>query len=168
MFLEILQNSLENNCARVSFLPKLQFYQKRISGTGVSLEFRKISKNIFFTEHLRTTASGEEETFLVKSCFKKFRKIERTITETKKQNHITKRWILKRKNFCNRAKFRIDLVHRTFLFFSVYRSFSKVCFYKKSLIELNMENTEVKYSLGENSPQRKHFTAFNRFIEVLQ
>ena len=95
MFLEILQNSLENNCARVSFLPKLQFYQKRISGTGVSLEFRKISKNIFFTEHLRTTASGEEETFLVKSCFKKFRKIERTITETKNrtilQNYITKR-----------------------------------------------------------------------------
>ena len=31
-----------------------------------------------------------------------------------------------------------------------------------------MENTEVKYSLDENSPQRKHFTAFNRFIEVLQ
>ena len=57
VFLEILQNSQENNCARVSFLPKLQFYQKRISGTGVSLEFRKISKNIFFTEHLRTTAS---------------------------------------------------------------------------------------------------------------
>ena len=42
VFLEILQNSQENTCARVSFLIKLQPYalqlnQKRDSGTGVFL-----------------------------------------------------------------------------------------------------------------------------------
>ena len=37
VFLEISQNSQENDCARDSFLIKLQFYQKRFSGTGVFL-----------------------------------------------------------------------------------------------------------------------------------
>ena len=49
MFLEILQNSQENTYTRASF-----FIKKRDSGTG---EFSEISKNTFFTEHLRTTAS---------------------------------------------------------------------------------------------------------------
>ena len=42
VFIEILQNSQENICARVSFLITLQ----------------EISKNIFFTERLWTTASA--------------------------------------------------------------------------------------------------------------
>ena len=55
VFLEILQNSQENNCVRDSFLIKLQ--AKTISETDVSREFCEISKNTFFTEHLRATAS---------------------------------------------------------------------------------------------------------------
>ena len=52
VFLKISQNLQENTCARVSFLIKLQasglkFYKKRDSGTGVSCEFCKISKNTF-------------------------------------------------------------------------------------------------------------------------
>ena len=43
MFLELSQNSQENTCARVSFLIELQAWE--------------ISKNMFFTEHLRVTAS---------------------------------------------------------------------------------------------------------------
>ena len=53
VFLKFLQNSQKNTCAIVSFLIKLQG-----SGTGVSCEFSKISKNTFFIEHLRTTASA--------------------------------------------------------------------------------------------------------------
>ena len=53
MFLEILQNSQENTCARVSFLIKLQ-------------DSGKISKNTFFTEHVSGTASWEE--FMIKSA----------------------------------------------------------------------------------------------------
>ena len=45
VFLENSQNSQENTCGRVSFLIKF------------SSEFYEISKNNFFTEHLRTTAS---------------------------------------------------------------------------------------------------------------
>ena len=57
VFLEILQNSQENICARVSFLKKLrasarQLYQKRDSGTGVLLCILRNSEDIFFTEHL--------------------------------------------------------------------------------------------------------------------
>ena len=62
VFLEILQNSPENNCARVSFLIKLQvlvcnFIKKESLAQVFSFEFCEISKNNFFTEHLRTTAS---------------------------------------------------------------------------------------------------------------
>ena len=62
VFLEILQNSQENNCARVSFLIKLQvlvcnFIKKESLAQVFSFEFCEISKNNFFTEHLRTTAS---------------------------------------------------------------------------------------------------------------
>ena len=50
MFLELLQNSQENTCARVSFLIKLQtsglqLCLKRDSGTSVFCEFCEISKN---------------------------------------------------------------------------------------------------------------------------
>ena len=59
MFLEISLNSQENAYAIVSFLMKLQaeacdFIKKRDSGTGVSCEFSKISKNTF----LQNTSAG--------------------------------------------------------------------------------------------------------------
>ena len=62
MFLEISQNSLENTCAKVSFLIKLQasgvqLYQKKNVAQKFSCEFCEISKNTTFTEHLWTTAS---------------------------------------------------------------------------------------------------------------
>ena len=54
MFLEILQNSQENTCARVSFLIKLE-----ASGLAqvFCCEFCEIYKNTFFTEHLLVTVS---------------------------------------------------------------------------------------------------------------
>ena len=58
VFLEISQNSQENNCARLSFLIELQAWDcKETLAEMFSSEMCKISKNIFFTEHLRTTAS---------------------------------------------------------------------------------------------------------------
>ena len=50
VFLETLQHSQENTWARVSFLIKLQALALFLKA--------KISKNIFFTEHLWSTASG--------------------------------------------------------------------------------------------------------------
>ena len=50
MFLEISQNSQENNCARVSFLIKLQacnFIKKETLAQVFSCEFCEISKNTF-------------------------------------------------------------------------------------------------------------------------
>ena len=63
VFFEILQHSKENNCARVSFLIKLQaeaynFVKKQTLGQAFSCEFCKISKKTFFAEHLRATASA--------------------------------------------------------------------------------------------------------------
>ena len=63
VFLEISQNLQENICARDSFLIKLQarglqLYLKKSLAQLFSCEFCKISKNTFFTEHLRTTASA--------------------------------------------------------------------------------------------------------------
>ena len=61
LFLEISKNSQENTCARVSFLIKLQacnFIKKETLAQVFSYEFCEISKNTFFTEHLRTTASN--------------------------------------------------------------------------------------------------------------
>ena len=60
--LEILQNSLENTCVRVSFLIKLQaltcnFIKKEALAQVFFCEFYEIFKNTFFTEHLRATAS---------------------------------------------------------------------------------------------------------------
>ena len=62
MFLEISQNSQENICVRVSFLRKLQahpcnFVKKETLAQAFSFEFCEISKNTFFKENLRTTAS---------------------------------------------------------------------------------------------------------------
>ena len=51
MFLEISQYSQESTCAMVSFLIETL-------AQVFSCEFCKIFKNSFFTEHLRTTASG--------------------------------------------------------------------------------------------------------------
>ena len=53
VFLEILQNSQENTCARVSFLIKLQadacnFIEKETLAQLFSCEFYEISKNTFF------------------------------------------------------------------------------------------------------------------------
>ena len=61
VFSEILQNSQENTCARVSFLKKLQacnfILKKKILAQVFSWEFCKISKNTLFTRHVWTTAS---------------------------------------------------------------------------------------------------------------
>ena len=53
VFLKISQNSQENTCARISFLIK----KKKALAQVFSCEFYEIFKNIFFREHLRTTAS---------------------------------------------------------------------------------------------------------------
>ena len=76
VFLEISQNSQENTCTRVSFLIKLQAWgqslffnkvaglrpatllKKRLWHRCFPVNFVKISKNTFLTEHLRTTASA--------------------------------------------------------------------------------------------------------------
>ena len=60
--IKISQYSQENTCARVSFLLKLQasdckFTKKETLAQVFSCEFCKISKNTFFTEHLRAAAS---------------------------------------------------------------------------------------------------------------
>ena len=55
-FLEILQNSQENTCVRVSFLIKLQVLKKETLTQVFSCEFCEISKNTFFREHLWATA----------------------------------------------------------------------------------------------------------------
>ena len=62
MYLEISQNSQENTCAGVSFLIKLQaqasnFNKKDTLAQVFSCKFCEISKNTYFTKHLRTTAS---------------------------------------------------------------------------------------------------------------
>ena len=50
VFLEVSQNSQENTGFGVSFLTK--FIKREILAQVFSYEFCKISKNIFFTEHL--------------------------------------------------------------------------------------------------------------------
>ena len=54
MFLKISQNPQEHTCARLSFLMKLQ---AEALAQVFSFEFCEVSKNNFFTEHLRATAS---------------------------------------------------------------------------------------------------------------
>ena len=65
MFLEILPNSQENTCTRVSFLIKLQAsawtcIKKEALAQVFSFEFCEISENTFFTEHAWATASEEK------------------------------------------------------------------------------------------------------------
>ena len=60
MSLEILQNSQKNTYARASFKIdslKRDFIKKETLTQVFSCEFCKISKNIFFIEHLWATAS---------------------------------------------------------------------------------------------------------------
>ena len=64
MFLEISQNSQENNCVRVSFLIKLQAKKKETLAQALSCEFCEISKNNFFAEHLWDSASVFRLAFL--------------------------------------------------------------------------------------------------------
>ena len=68
VLLEISQNSQENTCARVPFLIKLQaeicnFIKKETLAQMFSCEICEISKNTFFIEHLRVTASDFKNRF---------------------------------------------------------------------------------------------------------
>ena len=63
VFLETLQNSQRNTCARVYFLIKLHasgcnFIKQGALALVFSCKFCEIFRNTFFTEHLRATASG--------------------------------------------------------------------------------------------------------------
>ena len=59
VLLKLSQNSQQNTCVRVSFLMKAcNFIIKETLAQVFFYEFCKIINNIFFTEHLRTTASG--------------------------------------------------------------------------------------------------------------
>ena len=54
MFLKISQNSLENTCARVSFLIKLlALFKKRLWHKCFPVNFTKFRRTPRFTEHLR-------------------------------------------------------------------------------------------------------------------
>ena len=61
VFLEILQNSQENTCTRVSFFTKLQacnFIKKETLALVFSCEFSKISKSTFFHRTPLVASSG--------------------------------------------------------------------------------------------------------------
>ena len=74
VFLKISQNSLEDNCARASFLINLQtanrrttiFFKKETPLLVLSCEFCNIFKNIHFVKHLRTDASVYKSTLTKK------------------------------------------------------------------------------------------------------
>ena len=56
LFLEFSQNSLENTCARISFLIKLQasfLLKKRLWHVCFNVNFSKFLGTAFHTEHLR-------------------------------------------------------------------------------------------------------------------
>ena len=96
VFLEISQVSLENTCARVSFLMKFQAetcnFIKRETLTQVfSFEFCEISKNTFFIEALRATASELNYYFIMSNVtnFHKYYRGEVT-REEKIMNHYIK------------------------------------------------------------------------------
>ena len=57
VFLEILQDSQESTCARVSLSMACNFIKKEALTQVFSCEFCETSKNTFFTEHLRTNVS---------------------------------------------------------------------------------------------------------------
>ena len=81
MFLEILQNSQESTCDRVSFLIKLQasalsaFIKKESLTQVFSCEFCEISKNTFFTEHFRATASWNYHNVTINKLKKSMEKV---------------------------------------------------------------------------------------------
>ena len=63
VFLKISKYPQEKTCGGVSFLLKLRAFnlylvEKETTMKVFSREFYKTLKNFFFTEHLRTTASG--------------------------------------------------------------------------------------------------------------
>ena len=75
MFLEISQNPQENNCAKVSFIIKLQasgqvagFIKNETLAQVFCCEFYEISKKIFFTEHLCASASDLLSIFTALKC----------------------------------------------------------------------------------------------------
>ena len=75
MFIEISQNSQENNSAKASFLIKLQvwgcnFIKKETLAQVFFCEFCEISKNTFSTDHLRTPASGSFRVFFYRLYYK--------------------------------------------------------------------------------------------------
>ena len=54
VFLELLQNSQENNCARVCFLNKVAtLLKKRLWHRFFPVNFAKFPRTLFLTEHLR-------------------------------------------------------------------------------------------------------------------
>ena len=53
VFLKVSQNSQENTCARVSFLTKMQVSAKRLWHRYFPVNFVKILRTRFLTEHLR-------------------------------------------------------------------------------------------------------------------
>ena len=64
VFLEILQNSMENICARASFFNKVTgislqlYFKKRLRPRSFPVNFAKFLRTlIYFTEHLGVTAS---------------------------------------------------------------------------------------------------------------
>ena len=63
VFLEILQNSQENTCTQSLFFNKVagletcNFIKRETLAQVFSCEYCGISKNTFFIEHLRATAS---------------------------------------------------------------------------------------------------------------
>ena len=63
MFFEIPQNSQENTYARFSLLI-INFIKKEALEQVFSCEFCEISQNIFFTEHLKETASVVANLFI--------------------------------------------------------------------------------------------------------
>ena len=71
MFLEISPNSQESTCARVPFLIQLQvsFNKNKTLAQVFSYEFCKISKNIFFKEHIQETAYGWFSTHFLPLAF---------------------------------------------------------------------------------------------------
>ena len=75
VFLEILQNSQENTCANL-FFKKENFIKKETLAQVFSSEFCKISKNNFFTEHPRTTASASINDNIYLLSLEQFVKVE--------------------------------------------------------------------------------------------
>ena len=75
-FLEVLQNSLENTCARVPFLIKLKadarnFIKKEALAQVFYCQFFKMSKNTFSYRTPPVAASGKHSKLKIKDIFNK-------------------------------------------------------------------------------------------------